>query len=217
MFVAALLVMGAIGLAVLGSLPRPQPQPTPPARAAIRVEDFVVPFTYSLPAMHSGRLASVGGAEPAVIYATGRTFSRGLEVFLVTGGVHNCLSPAAPGSVGFISVSEDPSAFLLGLRDIAEIGLQSIRQTTLGNLPAWGAEVDPTGNTCSLTPNQLHETGLGIGRPEPTLDRPGRLIVARIEDTTIAALIWATSEEELSEWLPIGQAYVDSFVFSAVR
>lgn len=206
---AVLLITAAIGLAVAAS-PRPQPQPTP----VITVSDFIVPFTYRLPAGETGTLASIGAAEPGVIYARQTTFPRRLEVFLVTGLLHNCLGPGAPGDNGTFVFTDDPSAFLQELRDTAGVGLGSIRPATLGNLSGWGAEVDPAANACGQ--NALHETGLGLGAIslEAKLDYPGKLLVARSGETTIGVLITASSEDELAEWLPIAQAVVDTFVFS---
>jgi hypothetical protein len=62
---------------------------------------------------------------------------------------------------------------------------------------------------------QPHLDGMGIGglTHEPELRGPGKLIVARAGSRTIAVLIKAADEAAYEEWLPIAQAYVDSFNF----
>ena len=62
----------------------------------------------------------------------------------------------------------------------------------------------------------IHIDGMGLNhvKYEPALNRPGRLIVSRVNQrTTIGVFISAPSEEALTEWLPIAQSYLDGLQF----
>ena len=160
----------------------------------------------------------MGVTTPAPLYGRrGGAGSRTLQVFLVTGSVHACPDLSSESStIGSVRVGGEPSAFLQELRDTAGVGVGPIEPTTLGNLPAFAAEIDPTRNACS--PILLHENGLGIGATglEPTLDNPGRLIVAKSGAQTIAVLISASNEDDYAEWLPTALEYVDTFAFDTL-
>jgi hypothetical protein len=214
---AALLLTVLIGTAVALSLPRPQPEPTPSADAElprpVRASAFVVPFTYLVPAGETAEL-TYEPSYPAVIYTLRHGYSqptrtRKLEVFLVEGHVHGC--PSA--SEATATLDRDPQTFLEELRDEIGVGIARIRPAMMGNLPGFSADIDPRASTCDLV--YLHENGMGLGwaSREPRLDRPSRLIVARVGATTIGVRISASTAEELAVWLPTAQAYVDSFVF----
>lgn len=211
------LITAALGAAVVFSALRPQPQPTPSAPAvvsdAITVSDFVVPFTYRLPQGETAKLGRVGRAEPAVIYSRQRGFSDHLSVFIITQYLHACPTVTGDPADDTLMIGTEPSAIMQALRDTAGVGLGPISTTTMGNLPAVTAEVDPAGNLCGHY--AFHENGLGLGATsmERTLDDPSRLIVARTETRTIGVLISSATQDELVQWLPIAQAYVDSFVF----
>lgn len=200
--VAALLLVGAIGAAVVLSSPRPIPQQEP-----ISVPGFVQPFTYRVPPGETVRLTA-RGPEPPLVLAANRG-SRILEIFLVTGVVHDCRDVATLDRTGL-----NPAAFMDGLRDLLGAGMGPQRVTTLGNLPAIAADVDIASLPCSqLT---FHESGLGwVGGNEPRLmDQPSSLIVARTNYGTVGALISASTEADYAEWLPIARAYLDSIVFN---
>ena len=117
-------------------------------------------------------------------------------------------------TIGSVRISTEPSAFLQELRDTAGVGIGPIEPTTLGNLPALAAEIDPTRNRCS--PILLHENGLGIGALGQGAEagQPGHdSSSAQSRGMTIGVLISASSEDEYAAWLPIAQAYVDTFAF----
>ena len=212
---AVLVITAAIGF-VVASLPRPQPQPTPTAPAAlsgtISKSGFVVPFTYRRPDGETARLVPDRGFEPGVLYRTTSPIRR-LEVFLVDGPV-SCEGGGPFG--GRHVIGTEPAAFLEDLRDTAGVGIGPVRDAMLGNLPALAADIDPAQNECTGITFPLPLAPFGRG-DEPSLDNPGRIIVAQSSDTTIAALITSTEEDQLSEWLPVAQAYVDSFVFSTAE
>jgi len=212
---AALLVAAAIGTAVALSRPQPAPLPTPtvpvvPVADAIQASDFVVPFSYRLPASETVRLSGpVGRSLPYTIYAReSREPTRRLEVFLVSGWVHSC-APATTTR----PIAREPQALLEALRDQEGVGVGPISATTLGNLPAMAAEIDPAQSACAAV--SFHEDGLGIGGQaiEPSLSNPGRVIVGQTRDTTIGVIISAATAEAYADWLPIALGYVNSFVF----
>lgn len=206
MLVAVLLVAGAIGATIALSQPDPEPQPSPSPQSegAISVPDFVVPFTYHVPVGGPGKLGRYGPKEPAVIYAR-VSGSRKLQLFLVN-GVHDC----EEGREGMV-LDRDPTSFLEGLHELLGVGMGRIGATTLGNLPAVAADIDPQDNTCLA----LHEDRLGLGyaTKEPHLSRPGRLIIADAGTQILGVYISAPTKDELAEWMPMAQAYVNSFVF----
>jgi hypothetical protein len=227
LLVAALLATLAIGAAIAFSGPRPDPQPVPsPRPGAISALEFVVPFTYVLPNPESAPLTVRGSDSPVVLYSLAGSYFppdaqgfRRLEVFLVTGQVHRCVNPDAIEGQDTHRLNTEPSAYLEELRDRIGVGIGPISPATLGNLVAVRATVDPAANSCEGS--RIHEDGLGLSWVtfEPSLDNPGTLIVGRTGDTTIGVLISASNDELLAEWLPIAQAYVDSFIFEtdAVR
>ena len=216
---AALLVTAAIGAAITLSSRQPEPQPSPSAPAllpgVISASDFVVPFSYSLPPGQKVHLTPRGATTPAALYGWGGGIgSRRLQVFVVTGSVHACPDLSSEsGTTGSVRISGEPSAFLQELRDTVGVGIGPIEPTTLGNLPASAAEIDPTRNACS--PVLLHENGLGIHAIglEPKLDNPGMLIVGQAGLKTIGVLISASNKDDYAAWLPTAQAYVDTFAF----
>ena len=216
---AVLLLTAAIGSAlVLASRP-PEPQPSPSAPALLpgvfSAADFVAPFTYSLPPGQKVHLTPKGATTPAALYGWGGGIgSRRLQVFVVTGSVHACPDLSSEsGITGSVRISGEPSAFLQELRDTVGVGIGPIEPTTLGNLPASAAEIDPTRNACS--PVLLHENGLGIHAIglEPKLDNPGMLIVGQAGLKTIGVLISASNQDDYAAWVPTAQAYVDTFTF----
>jgi len=213
--------------------PRPSATQMPtshaaPASGLIRVSDFVVPFTYRLPSGETVELSRSGYPDsPAVIYSRKAVSygqdagSTAIQVFLVTGSVHSCGPSMTPNSAGAVSsqstrLKTDPEAFMEGLRDRAGVSMGLITETTLGNLPAVTADLGPPGS-CAET--LMHENGLGIGwqSKEPAVKYPGRLIIGRAGARAIGVLITASTETGLAAWLPIAQAYVDSFVFDNVE
>jgi hypothetical protein len=206
------------------STPRPGQPAGAPSSGLISVPDFVVPFAYQLPSGETVELSRTGYPDsPAVIY-TRRSVayapnagSRALQVFLVTGLVHPCEAEATRNPSGWTTspstkLKTEPMAFMEGLRDIAGVSIGPITATTLGNLPAVTADLGPPGS-CPET--LMHENGLGLGwrNDEPALKYPSRLTVAKAGGRTIGVLITASTETDLAAWLPIAQAYVDSFVF----
>jgi hypothetical protein len=201
--VAALLLAGAIGAAVVLSSPEPDPQPL---SEVISVPGFVQPFAYRLPPGETVRLTPRGPEPPSVLAAN--SGSRTLEVFLVTGEVSACGHQLDPS--GF-----DPPAFMRGLREALGAGIGPITQTTLGNLPALSAEIRLDASPCQTLVFFQHGIGWGGGNEPRLLDQPSTLIVARTNYGTVGALISATTEDDYAEWLPIARAYLDNFAFDS--
>jgi hypothetical protein len=211
-----LLVAAAIGATVTFSHPQPSPQPThtplPLSSELIRVTDFVVPFTYRLPVGTPAQLQPYGSLDK-LYFIDARAGGPGrLTLFPVNGIVHGCGTGAGNG-LPTSTVALDPAAFLEALRDTYGAGIGPTRPSVLGNLPAVGADVDPKLGTCVSVAIHLDGLGLSYAQYEPSLSSPGRLIVARTQGRTVAVLISASSAEALTEWLPIGEAFVDGMVF----
>ena len=215
LLVAALIVMLAAGVAVALSQPRPAPQPDP---SVIAVTDFVLPFTYRVPAEEAERMHGIGaGTGPFPMYGITSGSNR-LTVFEVTGNVHECgardTDPSASSvTVSSVELSRDPTTFMDELRDEVGVGLGAAREAMLGNLPAVEAEIGPAAGRCSDA--LIHQNGLGLGWAglEPALRGPATLIVASANGTSIGVMISASNEDAYSHWLPVARAYVDSFVF----
>jgi hypothetical protein len=207
--VAALLLVGAIGAAVVLSGPRPDPQPipTPDPQEPISVPGFVQPFTYRLPPGETLRLEPRGPEPPLVLAAEGG--NRVLEIFSIRGSVGGCGDAASLDETGL-----NPARFMDGLRGMLGDGMGPERLTTLGNLPAMAADVDLAAVPCrALT---FHQSGIGWSgvRLPRLLDQPSSLIVARTNYGMVGAIISARSEAAYDEWLPIARAYLDSIVFN---
>lgn len=215
LLVAALIATLAVGVAVALSQPRPAPEPDP---SVITVTDFILPFTYRVPAEDAEPMHGIAaGSGPYTMYGVTST-SGTLSIFEVTGNVHPCGSrevdpSASSGTVPSVHLSREPAAFLDELRDEVGVGLGAARETTLGNLPAVEAEIVTAAGRCSDA--LIHQNGMGLSwlSLEPALRGPATLIVASTGDTSIGVLISAGNEDAYSNWLPVARAYVDSFVF----
>jgi hypothetical protein len=204
---ALLLAAAAIGTTVL--LWHPKPPPSAPISAYLSQDTQKIPFTYRIPGGERGQLiprvsGTTGGAVLSRVSGP-----RKLELFVVTGLVHTCDLPARTGTA---ELPADPTGFLSGLRTQLGGALSETSSTTLGNLPAARADIRGPATTCGPA---LHLNNLALGYKtwEPVLKNPGRLIIARDEGATIGVLISAETDEDLAEWMPIAQAYVDSLVF----
>ena len=81
--------------------------------------------------------------------------------------MHTCedldaVDPSAEsGTIDSAALGREPVVFIERLRDDVGVGIGPIRPTTLGNLPAVEAEIDPSDGTCSRA--LLHENTLGLG------------------------------------------------------
>jgi hypothetical protein len=188
---------------------------------AATAADFVVPFTYTIPAGERVFVDQVSKTQPEEIVRIAGGQSHAIDVLLVT-YLHPCPAsvpvptPGPDGGVGrpTVPLNRDPEQFLAYLRDEAGVGITDIREATLGGYPALAADIDPAAATCSGA--KLHSNGLGIGGigVERVLDGPGRLVVARVNSyQAVVAHIWA-DEELYADWLPTATQIVDSIEFT---
>jgi hypothetical protein len=193
LLVAAVLT-AAIGGAVALSSPRPAPEPTPspPAvpGAAIQVDDFVQWFTYQVPPGRTALLETPQAEYPAHTLTDG---SRRLQLFSI-----------------WSQEVTDPVEVVQGLRDRMGSCITGVRPATLGNLPAMVAEFTPGPGRCST----LSFFSPGIGTTPISVSDPSKLLVAQTSHGTIGVLVSAPTDDELRAWLPVAQAYVDSFEFT---
>jgi hypothetical protein len=222
------MLVGAVAL-FSGMLPAPEPvpgpidpspstatsQPTEPGANAA-AEDFVRPFTYTMPKGEIGILAS-RSSPPSQLYSFYRGAAYGIEVFLIQGYVHRCpyFYPAStPGgtSVGTASIRTSPDGFLADLRDVG-VGVGAVSTTTVGGYPAVVAQIDPDAGACFGTTLHVDGTGLKYRAVEPALDRPATIFVASVDSLSIGIRIWAADAETLKSWLPRAMLFVDSLQF----
>jgi hypothetical protein len=176
------------------------------------ISDFVVPFTYRMP-VGIGTPLNVDGGTNKVYFLDSRVGRTGrLELFPVSGYVHGCGASSGNG-LPTSTIANNPVEYLDALREPVGAGIGPTTTTTLGNLPAVAADVDPAKGTCSNLALHIDGLGLGYAASEPRLNSPGRLIVARVSGHSIGVFMSAPSDQALADWLPIAQAYVDGMVF----
>ena len=212
---AALLVVAAVGTTVLLTRPQPSPKPTPSAptvEGPIDVVGFVTEFSYSVP---PGQSVTLRPQQMNTYDVYGRyDEGRKLELFPISGLIHGCLGE----DEGVLAT--EPMAYMRALRDTEGIGLGPIIRTTFGDQPAVVAEIDPAKGTCSHP--TFHVPGLRTY--EPSVIGPSKLLITKASwapseatngrtSVSIGILISASDEEAYAAWLPIAEAYVDSFVF----
>lgn len=221
LLVAAVLAALGIGAAVALSQPQPEPRPAPSDEAlkpdVLAVPEFVMPFRYQIPEGETEEVTQLGGRGVYPMFGLFRGAGN-LTVFEVTGSIHTCELEDVPEPSGEPArlteeLGTDPTPFIEGLRDRVGINLGEIRPTMLGSQPAIETEIGPSDSSDCYP--QAHLDGMGIGglTYEPELRGPGKLIVARAGSRTIGVLIKAGDEAAYEKWLPIAQAYVDSFDF----
>jgi hypothetical protein len=178
--------------------------------------DFVVPFTYRLPVGANGQLEG-HGSENRVYLLDARAGGSGtLELFPIGGYVHGCGTSSGNG-VPTSSISSEPSTYLEALGGDVGVGMGAVSETTLGGLPAYAADIDPTLGRCDRASIHIDGMGLSFMQYEPALNRPGRLIVSRAHGSTFGVFISAPSKDLLADWLPIAQAYLDGLQFQTGR
>lgn len=177
------------------------------------VSDFAVSFTYRLPVGANGQLVGYGSSNRVYLLDARAGGSGALELFPISGYAHGCGTSSGNG-LPTPSVTAEPIRFLQDLGSDVGAGIGPISETTLGGLPAFAADVDPQDATCDRASIHIDGMGLNHVKYEPALNRPGRLIVSRVNQrTTIGVFISAPSEEALTEWLPIAQSYLDGLQF----
>jgi hypothetical protein len=106
-------------------------------------------------------------------------------------------------------VGSGPNAFLDSLREIGGLRLEDRTAASFGNRPAIAAST--VWSRCART-----EIIIGtrpIWEAFAPVDIPSRLIVADVGDRTIMAQIWAGTQIDLEEWLPVAQELIDSVEF----
>jgi hypothetical protein len=204
-----------VSQALLNGLRFDASPPSDPALSGrtISVSDFTVPFTYRLPVGLGGQLEAHGSGNK-VYLIDGHTagLSGTLELFPVSGIIHGCGEGSGNGLPTSV-MSGDPSRFLNGLREGAGAGVGSVITSTLGNLPAVTADVDPSVALCPRVLLHIDGLGLSYAHYEPALDAPGRLILTQLRGKTFGAWISAPTDRALPRWLPIAQALVDGLEF----
>ena len=215
---ATLLVTAAIGSALVLASRQPEPQPSPSAPALLpgvfSASDFVAPFTYSLPPGQRAHLTRMGATTPAELYGRdGGTGSRRLRVFVVTGAVHVCPDESStyyrqrPDQRGAVRLPAGASGYRRRRyrTDPANHAREPSRVWVRRSIP----RATRARRSCSTRAGwAFGSTGL-----EPKLDNPSMLIIGQAGLKTIGVLISASNEDDYAAWLPIAQAYVDTFAF----
>jgi hypothetical protein len=186
----------------------------------LSVSDFAVPFTYRLPVGLGGQLEAHGNAQKVYTIDAHTVGSSGkLEIFPVSGYVHACGTNSTAGTAR-------PAAFLEALAHRFGAGIGAVTPTTLGNLPAYGANIAPSLGRCTQVSLHLNGLGLSYAESEPLLNSPGRLVLAEVAvrpigvgaqrgRQTIGVWISAPTEKAFVEWLPIAQALLDGMTFES--
>jgi hypothetical protein len=176
------------------------------------VNDFAITFTYRLPVGASAVLEGHGSGNRVYLLDSRAGGSGTLELFPVSGYAHGCGASSGNG-LPTASIGSYPTAFLEALGSSVGVGMGPITETTLGGLPAVAADIEPTKGTCDRAMLHIDGMGLSYADYEPQMNRPGRLIVTRANGKTVGVFISAPSQELLTGWLPIAQAYLDGLRF----
>jgi len=148
------------------------------------------------PTFDGGQYGSDGNGMPTGV--------RGIEVAsLRTVTTHPC--PIANGGASRVSVGDRQPAFLDDLSRLGGMTFASPAPTTVGSRPAiWTAL---TATRCGSGDFHL-TTGAYIG-----LNLPSRLILVDFDGPALAIQVWATTESDLTDWLPTAQKVIDSIEF----
>jgi hypothetical protein len=221
-FIAALLALAVVALALLGSGAIRQ-DPGPKATT----EWFERPFEYAIPAGSGLRLAADGPRRAVIAWIVGPHLPPPSND-PVQGGVVPDFGGQRPDSGdvrGVIVASGErawshagdryfldpaPAAFIADLRDRSGVAMGPIVETSLDGRPALTTVLTGTGE------NDIHvdgpTTGLVSG-PFVLVNNPARLTVTEVDGETIFLLIWARTTTDLDAWMPVADSFVDSIHF----
>ncbi len=214
-----------IGSITFGAAATPSAQPTsaPSGSSDVRqATEFQVPFSYELSANdrlaqnlrssgvpdHSG---SLFGFEEAV---TGDSAPRyGIAVALVTNaGVHRC--PRSSTSSEDVSVRTSPRDLLDDMQQLGGMEFADPVEGLFDGRPALFTERVAGAHECEVA--DLHfggSTGRSSLAPFLPLDTAGSSILLEVDGETVLIDVWAETDEELADWLPLAMEFVNSIHF----
>jgi len=203
--------------------------PTSPMTPKATTTKFAQPFRYSIPEALSssptyedsevftllvGDQAATeesprlfGGVQASAM-ENGEGGVRGILIADVTDAAVSTCSLENPRRA-YGSSGSGPNAFLDSLQEIGGLRLEDRTATSFGGRPAIAA---------SIVWSRCSRTEIIIGRRPiweafAPVDIPSRLIVAAVGDRTVVAQIWAGTQIDLEEWLPVAQELIDSVEF----
>ena len=222
-FIAALLALAVVALALLGSGAFRQ-DPGPKATT----EWFERPFEYAIPAGSAMRPAADGPHRAVIAWVEGPDVSPGPSPDPLEGQTLTDYGEQRPASGkvrGIIIGSGErawshaasrfflnpaPAAFIADLRDRSGVAMGPIVETSLDGRPALTTVLAGTAN------NDIHVdspiTGFASG-PFVLVNDPARLIVTEVDGETIFILIWARTPADLEAWMPVADQFIRSIHF----
>jgi hypothetical protein len=170
-----------------------------PADVHLNVNRNFLPLALELidgPVYDGGQYGSDGNGMPPGV--------RGIEIAsLRSVTTHSC--SVETGASSRVPVSDRQPAFLDDLSRLGGMTFASPVPTTVGSRPAISTAL--TATKCGAGDFHL-TTGAYVG-----LQLPSRLILVDFDGPTLAIQVWATTEDELTAWLPTAETIIDSIVF----
>ena len=125
---------------------------------------------------------------------------------------HPC--PPVNGGPSRVPIREPADEFIEDLRTLGGAGLSEPAPVQFDGRPAIEVRVDPSKNRCEFV--DFHVSGGSIGSGYVVLDVPSRLILTRIDDTTMVLQVWAATQDDLEAWLPAANEFLDTITLDAM-
>lgn len=175
-----------------------------PDRAVARL--FGRPFSYVVPAWDDDP-RNMGARQAELVAFQGD----GHGVFVAAPldpVVHPCPFDEANSR---IPIRRTPAEFLQDMRQIAGLNFSDPVEGTFDGRPALFTERTAETGTCGGG-TDLH-SGSGIGSELVDIGRAGQSILLDVDGRLIFIDVWADTDDELAEWLPIASEFVNAIQF----
>jgi hypothetical protein len=205
----------AVGLLGGSALVAAAGESAAPTASSDVASDFVRPFDYVIPEGWAPNvvyshppLAMFAEADPGWAFGDlQHSGSRGILVADVTSvWVHGC-----PPSASYLPVGgEGASAFLTDVQAMGGLDFEDLTVTKVDGHQAIEA-LSLSSGRCGV--DDIHIEGLPSFEDYIDLGIPSRLTVADIDGRSILVQVWAGSEFDLEEFLPIADEFIDSIHF----
>jgi hypothetical protein len=208
--VLALIAAAILGTALLGVGLLHVAPPTPTGLAS----EFIRPFEYKLPsnttilptAVEPNVFAWVAGPDiPASLDGD----ASAAEQARASSAARIIVASGEEAWIGGFKLRTRPEDFLADLRDLGNVPMSAVAETTLDGRRALNVML-PGADGIQV----LYLSGPGLNKNDYLLmDLPERLTVADVDGVTVLVLIWAKPADALGAWLPIADEFVSSIHF----
>jgi hypothetical protein len=130
--------------------------------------------------------------------------AHGIEIASLRGTPNTHPCPNVPNGSSRVQVSDRQPAFLDDLEWLGGMSFASPAPATVGSRPAIST---------ALSAKACDTADFHVANGFLDLNKPSRLILVDFDGPSLAIQIWATTEDELSAWLPTAQTIIDSIEF----